>query len=402
MCLGAMTEAGAQEPATGNSPTIADQELRFSDDVLVAMDDDRILIGNRNTGAYRIWPRSEEERLNRYTTWCAFTDVISETISEDEEQVELNAELDLLAALLELDVLDDRSNDLSGARLPGPGAGWDTAMQFLLSTRTTRETIFAIPEDYNMALAQKARLQRQPSAYYERAGTPLHPLPDPLAVQTDDVVPFQDVLLKRRTTRRFSQTPVTEAQLSAILYYGWGATNSVPNPLGDVFLRKTSPSGGALHPIEIYPVVMNVEGVPQGLYHYSVRHHALEEISLQDPTEWVAEASGDQEWVAEAGVVFLCTAFLPRTAWKYNYSRVARAVISEVGYSGQSAFLTATWLGLGAFTTIALRDQIWEEKLGLDPLREPVFAITGAGQLEPDIDDHARPRKESALGVETS
>jgi SagB-type dehydrogenase family enzyme len=151
--------------------------------------------------------------------------------------------------------------------------------------------------------------------------------------------------------------------------------DSVSNPLGDVFLRKTSPSGGALHPIEIYPVLLNVTGMPRGLFHYSVRLHALDEISLEDPREWIVKATGDQEWVAEAGVVFLCTAFLPRTSWKYQYSRVARAVIAEFGFSGEAALLTATWMGLGSFTTIALRDQIWEVKLELDPRREPVIGL---------------------------
>jgi hypothetical protein len=80
----------------------------------------------------------------------------------------------------------------------------------------------------------------------------------------------------------------------------------------------------------------------------------------------------------------------------------ARAVISEIGYTGQSAFLTAVWLGLGAFTTIALRDEIFEEVLSLDPLREPVFSVTGAGHLESEVQDHTRPRNESATGVEGS
>jgi hypothetical protein len=104
--------------------------------------------------------------------------------------------------------------------------------------------------------------------------------------------------------------------------------------------------------------------------------------------------------VKEAAVVFLCTAFLPRTAWKYDYSRVARAVMAEVGFTGQSVLLTASWLGLGAFTTIALRDSLFEELLGLDPSREPVFAVFGVGPLEPDITDHSRPRAESQQKVE--
>lgn len=378
-------------------------ELRFSDNALIAMDEREILVANRASGAHRFWPRSDEERLSRYLAWQSLTNLVKQALGEDKDLKRLDEDTKTLAALLELGVLDERASDLSGARLRGPGDGWAAAMLFLHETRTTRQTIFAVPEEFNRALAEKAIFARQPSAFYERVGARVHPLSDPAAVGRDDsAVRFEDVLRRRRTARRFADAPLTEPQLSALLYYGWGSTRSIENPLGDVFLRKTSPSGGSLHPIEVYPVIMNVEGLPRGLFHYSVRRHALEEISLEDPRGWIAEATGDQEWVAEAGVVFLCTAFLPRTAWKYNYARVARAVMAEVGFTGQSALLTAAWLGVGGFVTIALRDQIWEEKLGLDPAREPVLSVIGAGRLETEIDNHARPRKESALGVETS
>jgi SagB-type dehydrogenase family enzyme len=385
----------------------ADLVLRLSESALVGLDDDRILIGNRFTGSYQFWPRANEESLGRYMSWRSVRDIVAEAAegaADDETAQAINAELERLAELMSLGVLDERTIDLSGARLASPGPAWGPALQFLLATRTTADTVFAIPEEYNQMLAERARVERQPSAYYERAGAPLLTLSEPEASgsRKGRSKSFTEVMLSRRSTRRFSVEPMTEAQLSTLLYYGWGATRTVSNPLGDVFLRKTSPSGGSLHPIEVYPVVMNVDGVPQGLYHYSVRRHALEEISREDPREWIARATGDQQWVAEAGVVVLITAFLPRTAWKYNYPRVARAVISEVGFSSQCAFLTATWQGLGAFHTIALRDQIWEEKLGVDPLREPVFGVTGAGTLEADIEDHSRPRHEVSPGVDAS
>jgi len=391
-------------PATPSNGTSPDDtlELRFSDNVVVAMDEKQILVAHRATGAHRYWPRSDEERLGRYLTWQPVTEMVKQALGKGKDLKRLEEDVQMLAALLEIDVLDERASDLSGTRWRVPGDGWAAAMRFLHETRTTRQTIYAVPEEFNNALAEKALFARQPSAFYERVGAPVHSLSDPSAGRHGRAMGFENVLQKRRTARRFADKPLTEPQLSALLYYGWGRTGSVDNPLGDVFLRKTSPSGGSLHPIEVYPVIMNVEGLPRGLFHYSVRRHALEEISLEDPRAWIAAATGDQEWVAEAGVVFLCTAFLPRTAWKYNYSRVARAVMAEVGFTGQSALLTAAWLGVGGFVTIALRDQIWEEKLGLDPAREPVLSVIGAGRLETEIDDHARPRKEGALGVETS
>lgn len=404
--MGDTAKEDAGEPGATVPPV--DLVLRLSEAAIVGMDDAQILIGNHETGSYQFWPRADEDRLSRYMSWRSLHEIMSEALdsvtTDDDIAPAINAELDRLTGLVSLGLLEERSADLSGARLASPGDGWTPALRFLLATRTTADTIFALPEDYNQMLAERARLERQPSAYYERPGAPVLNLSEPGTAdgRKGRSKSFKEVLLSRRTARRFSEEPMTEPQLSTLLYYGWGAIKTMPNPLGDVFLRKTSPSGGALHPIEVYPVVMNVDGIPNGLYHYSVRRHALEEISREDPRDWVAHATGDQQWVAEAGVLMLITAFLPRTAWKYNYSRVARAVISEVGFSSQSAFLTATWQGLGAFHTIALRDQIWEEKLGLDPVREPVFGLTGAGALEEDIPDPSRPRHEAAPGVDAS
>ena len=377
-------------------------DLRYSDLVRVAFDGESIVISNAATGAVRSFSREAEPVLNRFMNWTPMSDLLEQTLTEDAAEDAVDRIVGVVHDLLQLGVLDSRQHDLSGMRLPAPGQGWNAAMRFLLETRTTRDTIYAIPAEFYEALAHKAAICRQPSAFYERVDAPFLALSDPEADRAEKAAPFIDVLMRRRTARRFANRPVSESALSKLLYFSWGMTATVDNPLGDVFIRKTSPSGGSLHPIEVYPIVLNVEGVPKGCYHYSVRRHGLEELSRDDPAPWIVAACGDQEWVAEAGVIFLCTAFLPRTAWKYDYARVARTVVSEIGYTGQTAFLAAGWLGLGAFTTAALRDEIFEDVLGLDPTREPVFSVTGAGHLETDVQDHVRPRNESPLGVEGS
>ena len=40
--------------------------------------------------------------------------------------------------------------------------------------------------------------------------------------------------------------------------------------------RRTAPSSGALYPIEVNPIVHNVDAVERGVYHYAYREHALE------------------------------------------------------------------------------------------------------------------------------
>lgn len=377
-------------------------DIRFTDGLEVALASDAIVLANRARGLYQQFPRATEPLLNKLVTWCDVRELVAWACDGEEPASTLPLLIATLVDLIRLDVLTTREREWSGARLSPPGAGWAEAERFLRATRTTQQTVYALPADFNLALAQKAAFYPQPSAFYERVGAPFVALPEPRSEASADSPSFPDVMLARRTARRFANKPISAVELSTLLYFGWGMTATVPNPLGDVFVRKSSPSGGSLHPIEVYPIVLNVDGVESGAYHYSVRRHGLERLSLDDPKSWIVAACGDQAWVAEAAVVFLCTAFLPRTAWKYDFSRVLRAVISEIGYTGQAAFLAATWLGLGAFTTAALRDEMFEKVLGLDFRKEPPFSVTGAGHLEPELQSHARPRSEGAAGVESS
>jgi len=66
-----------------------------------------------------------------------------------------------------------------------------------------------------------------------------------------------------------------------------------------------------------------------------------------------------------------------------HYPRVYRAVLLEAGHLCQTLCLTATWLGLAPFCTIALADTKWEKLLGIDGINESLIYAAGAG-LRPE------------------
>ena len=71
---------------------------------------------------------------------------------------------------------------------------------------------------------------------------------------------------------------MTIDELALVLHQVWGCHGTAAI-VDDVFcLKRTSPSGGGLHPVEVYPLVSGVDGVDAGLYHYSARDHSLELI----------------------------------------------------------------------------------------------------------------------------
>ena len=193
-----------------------------------------------------------------------------------------------------------------------------------------------------------------------------------------------ELLLRRRTTRAFDASrPLTQEQLAVLLRYVWGCHGTLAVSDDVVSLKKTSPSGGGLHPTEVYPLVLNVDGLQPGLYHYDVERHALESmqpLSLDEARELASEMTVGQHFPPDAAVVFLMTTRFPRHFWKYRGNNRAYGVLlMDAAHLSQTFYLVATELGLGAFVTAAINAHNIEEQLGLDGFAEAPVAVCGAG-----------------------
>lgn len=197
---------------------------------------------------------------------------------------------------------------------------------------------------------------------------------------------FAKVLLARRTWRRFSRNPLELAALGTLLRLTWGVQRWIKVPgLGSVAL-KTSPSGGARHPIEVYVLALRVAGLPRGLYHYAADTHRLELLrrgaSPREATRFLA----GQSWFGPAAALFLMTAVFVRSQWKYPFARAYRAVLLDAGHICQTFCLVATWLGLAPFCTLALADSQIEKMLGVDGVTESLVYAAGVGARPSDAE----------------
>jgi putative peptide maturation dehydrogenase len=192
---------------------------------------------------------------------------------------------------------------------------------------------------------------------------------------------------------------LTEEQLSTLLFEVYGCRGMLDLDGEHVALRKASPSGGGLHPTEVYPLVLRAEGIAPGLYHYRVEDHALELVTALTPAEGEALASEltcGQTFLADAGVLFVMTARFARSFWKYRrHARAYATLLLDAGHLSQTLYLVATELGLGAFVTAAINGANVEERLALEPTTEGAIAICacgvparGASPLQPDFAEH--------------
>jgi SagB-type dehydrogenase family enzyme len=190
---------------------------------------------------------------------------------------------------------------------------------------------------------------------------------------------FVRVLDARKTYRRFSKQEVTLEAVSQLLSLVWGVAGYFYTSVFGKLLHKTSPSGGARHPGEVYVMALRVKGLKPGLYHYHPAHHYLKMVSPGATRQKAWLYCARQKHARTAAALFLMTAVFRRTMWKYRVPRAYRAVLLDAGHLCQTFCLVATWLGLAPFCTAALKDTLIEEDLGIDGIRESILYVAGIG-----------------------
>jgi len=195
-----------------------------------------------------------------------------------------------------------------------------------------------------------------------------------------------DALLSGRTTcRNFDpdrRLPLND--VSAILHRVFGAQAQHELAPGAVAIKKNSPSGGGLHPVEAFVLAQRVEGLAPGLYHYHCVAHALEPmraLAVDEAAALAQELVAGQSWFANAPMLVLMVARFQRNFWKYrNHSKAWRVIQLDAGHLSQNFYLSATEFDYGAFITGAINDDVAERAFELDGISAGALAVCGLGR----------------------
>ena len=232
----------------------------------------------------------------------------------------------------------------------------------------------------SVSLEQLVELQGPIPAHFHARCEPTSRLPLP-RVETGTV----EELLKTRTTcRNFDlDQDLALPALARALKAVFGEHGLRQLATESFAVKKLSPSGGALHPIEAYLIVQRVDGLEPGLYHYHVGDHALEPLGALKPKaarEVAMLAVAGQEWFADAPVQIVLAARFQRNFWKYrNHAKAYRVIQLDAGHLSQNLFLIAAELGLGAYITGAINEIDLEQAFGLDAMSEGPICVIGLG-----------------------
>ena len=159
---------------------------------------------------------------------------------------------------------------------------------------------------------------------------------------------LEEALLKRQSVRSYKKKPVTLKEVSQLLWASQGITR-------DGFFR-TTPSAGALYPLEVYLIAGEVTSLLAGVYRYVPGRHALLPVVSGDLRQKLARASLGQNSVADGAAVLVIAAVYRRVTAKYH-ERGIRYAHMEAGNASQNIYLQAVSLNLGTVLIGAFHDE---------------------------------------------
>jgi len=187
--------------------------------------------------------------------------------------------------------------------------------------------------------------------------------------------PFSEVLANRRSGRLQGNRPISLEELGALLYVSARVQNILDDParpcLGS---QRPSPSGGALHSLEIYPLVRQCTGLAPGAWRYDPERHRLESIAVNDKLLESYLKSNPHSLIPGAGlphISLVMTSRFLRNSWKYD--KIAyRLVLQDLGCLYQTISLAATALRLASCILGTVDARRLGKMMNLDPYAEPV------------------------------
>ncbi len=233
----------------------------------------------------------------------------------------------------------------------------------------------------------KYHRQRMPSGPGWAAVPPYKQYENPLQyvelppLQRQEGPPLWEIIARRRSRRRFADTPISLQQLAQLV---GGVAGITSGETEDAF--RATASAGALYPNETYLAVSNVTDCPAGIYHHEVLENRLAMLAEGDFSAEIAQACLGQRFMAAAGVVFAWGAVVARCAQKYG-DRAYRYVYLDAGHLGAQLQLAAEALDLGSVNIGAFFDDEVNRLLGLDGIAETVVYLTAVGTLLAGAED---------------
>ena len=166
-----------------------------------------------------------------------------------------------------------------------------------------------------------------------------------------------DALAHRRSTRTFTARPMTQAEISQLLWAAQGITDDKGH--------RTAPSASAQYFLHVYLAT------PDAFFEYIPVGHQLKKLQSGD----LRAKLSVQPSVKTAPLVLLIAGEYGRATEKYGTDRGPRVTNLEAGHVAQNVLLQATALGLGAVPVGGFEPKDAQKGASLPAQQTPIYLL---------------------------
>lgn len=177
---------------------------------------------------------------------------------------------------------------------------------------------------------------------------------------------IEELIAKRRSVRRYKDKKLSESVISRLLW----AAQGISSESG----LRTSPSAGALYPLEIHLVTGGGGGLDPGVYRYVPEDHTLVQEIRGDIREKLSKAALSQPMISNAPVSIVISAVYARITSRYG-NRGLRYTHMEAGHAAQNVYLLGVELGVGTCAIGAFEDEEVRNVLKMPANQEPLYIL---------------------------
>ncbi|PZQ45589.1 MAG: hypothetical protein DI551_06920 [Micavibrio aeruginosavorus] len=298
-----------------------------------------------------------------------------------EESINKDAANDIFEDMCSSMILVDEDYehaDMDGAR-HWIKRGWLEGLFLHLKTRnisfsdTSGDTGFSAKE----SLAKLIETEGLPEIWKSYDDCRKFPLPKPQAIPEKSL---EEVLLKRRSNRPWRNSSMSMEHFSSILHYANVETRRIRMNLEQNV--KSDPElllNSSFTALETYCLVMSVQDLTPGLYHYDPKSHQLSLIREGLFREEITKCCIGQSRPHDASCVFMISAVWERFMFRYRHARAYRTLLTNVSELGHKYLLLGTSLRLSTFMTPAFNDKYVDNFMGFNGYDEAVLYAIGLG-----------------------
>ncbi len=181
---------------------------------------------------------------------------------------------------------------------------------------------------------------------------------------------------QRKSHRKYLNEALSIEELSFLLW----ATQGTRKKFRSSALR-TVPSAGNRHALETYIIVLNVEGLNEGIYRYlPMEHNMLLEFNQDNLSGRIIEATLLQSFAGSAPVVLVWTAIPYRMEWRYGLASY-KVIALDAGHVCQNLYIACEAIECGTCAIAAYNQELMDELIRVDGKEEFTIYLAPVGKV---------------------